>query len=445
MKPVCSDNNEIALYFPQLPSSWNTLRLKYLLSATLSYGASEAAEYDDRKLPRYIRITDFAEDGSLKEETFKSLPYEIAKDYLLSDGDILFARSGSIGKTFQYRGLNGKACHAGYLIKGSVNPKVILSDFLYLYTKSAIYENWKNGTFIQTTIQNINAEKYSQLLVPVPPLYAQSAIVSLLKEETSRIDALISKKERQIELLQEKRQAIITHAVTKGLDPNANMKDSDVGWIGMTPSLWGVHKLRRVAKMESGHTPDKEHPEYWTESEGIPWVSLNDTKFLAKNDYISDTAFHTTDLGLQNSSAHLLPSEVVLFTRDATIGACAITTVPMAVSQHIIAWVCGKNLIPKFLLRLFDAMKQELDRLTMGATVKTIGMPDIYELAIPLPPVNEQKRILDFVDGNIEGIDSAVEKVVSSISLLQEYRSSLITAAVSGQVDVSKVKEKAPA
>ena len=117
----------------------------------------------------------------------------------------------------------------------------------------------------------------------------------------------------------------------------------------------------------------------------------------------------------------------------------------MAVSQHIIAWVCGKNLIPKFLLRLFDAMKQELDRLTMGATVKTIGMPDIYELAIPLPPVNEQKRILDFVDGNIEGIDSAVEKVVSSISLLQEYRSSLITAAVSGQVDVSKVKEKAPA
>lgn len=203
--------------------------------------------------------------------------------------------------------------------------------------------------------------------VLVPPLNDQVAIATFLDGEIGKIDALVAEQERLIELLKEKRQAVISHAVTKGLNPNAPMKDSGIEGVGMVPQHWAVRKMKWVAKMESGHTPDKKIPEYWEGGE-IPWVSLNDTGYLKDHDFITDTAFQITEAGIDNSSAHLLPSRAVVFSRDATIGRCAITTRPMAVSQHFIAWLCGPLLIPEFLLLRFRSMTQELDRLTTGAS-----------------------------------------------------------------------------
>ncbi|HQA92228.1 MAG TPA: restriction endonuclease subunit S, partial [Sedimentisphaerales bacterium] len=248
-------------------------------------------------------------------------------------------------------------------------------------------------------------------------------------------DALIEKKRRQIELLQEKRSALISHAVTKGLNPNAPMKDSAIDWLGQIPEHWDAIRVMWVAKLESGHTPDKKVPEYW-ESCTIPWVSLNDTGYLKEHDYISDTAYHVNELGLANSSARLLPSRAVLFTRDATIGLSAITTRPMAVSQHIIAWLCGEQILPEYLLRVFYAMGQELERLTMGSTIKTIGMPDVRELAIPLPPVPEQRDIVKHIEAGTNSIDTVSSAVAKSVELLREYRTALISSAVTGKIDV---------
>jgi type I restriction enzyme S subunit len=130
--------------------------LKYLLKEKLKYGANEEAKDANNNHPRYIRITDFGFDGNLNDESFRSLSPEKAKDYLLSEGDILFARSGAtVGKTFQFKGYCGLACYAGYLIKASPDEKKILSDFLYLYTRSSLFEEWKNKIFDKSTIENI--------------------------------------------------------------------------------------------------------------------------------------------------------------------------------------------------------------------------------------------------------------------------------------------------
>jgi hypothetical protein len=158
-----------------------------------------------------------------------------------------------------------------------------------------------------------------------------------------------------------------------------------------------VKRLKHAAKLESGHTPSRSVTEHWQEDNDIPWVSLNDTKYLANHDYISDTVYHVNELGLANSSAHLLPERVVVFTRDATIGEAAITTRPMAVSQHIIAWVCRPGLVPEYLLRVFDVMQEELERLTMGATLRTIGMPEVRQLVTPVPPKSEQRAIVAYL------------------------------------------------
>ena len=187
--------------------------------------------------------------------------------------------------------------------------------------------------------------------------------------------------------------------------------------------------------MESGHTPDKKVDAYWNDGD-IPWVSLNDTGHLKYQDYISDTKYYTNELGLKNSSARLLPPRSVIFSRDAAIGLCAITERPMAVSQHFIAWICSEALLPEYLLRVFDAMQGEFARLTMGATLRTIGMPDVKTLRTPVPPVREQDQIVAFIRKETAAIDTLMAKVREAIGHLKEFRTALISAAVTGKIDV---------
>jgi type I restriction enzyme S subunit len=269
----------------------------------------------------------------------------------------------------------------------------------------------------------------------IPPESEQRAIAVFLDRETARIDKLLAKKERLIELLQEKRTALINRAVTKGLDPSVPMKDSGVEWLGEIPAHWEVKRIKWAAKMESGHTPDKKVAAYWQGGD-IPWISLADTKQLREVDYIADTAAMTTSDGIANSSAHILPAGTVVFSRDATIGLCAITRAGIAVSQHFIGWVCGTHLRPEYLLFVFRSMTWELERLTMGATVRTIGMPDVRSLVTPIPPVPEQVSIVDHILKNRSQIDALVAKVRDAIDRLKEFRLALISAAVTGKIDV---------
>jgi type I restriction enzyme S subunit len=270
--------------------------------------------------------------------------------------------------------------------------------------------------------------------VPVPPLETQTRIAAFLDEKTPQIDALIEKKQQLLERLAEKRQAIITQAVTKGLDPSVPMKDSGIDWLGQIPAHWGVKRVKYIARLESGHTPDKKIDDYW-ENGDIPWVSLNDTAEIRANDYISDTSFKTNALGLANSSARLLPARAVVFTRDATIGESAITTRPMAVSQHLIAWICDEAIIePEYLLLLIYGMTGELLRLTNGATIGTIGLGDVKELRVCVPPIQEQQEIVKKVFDSKLQLDQVLKAAQVSIDKLLEYRSALITFAVTGQL-----------
>jgi type I restriction enzyme S subunit len=174
----------------------------------------------------------------------------------------------------------------------------------------------------------------------------------------------------------------------------------------------------------------------------VPWVSLNDTGQLRVVDYISETAFNINELGIANSSARMLPAGSVIFSRDATVGLCAIASRPMAVSQHFIAWICTEVVSPEFLLFLFRSMTQFLESLTTGATLKTIGMPEVRRLTIPVPPLDEQMAISEFVKKERKLLDCAVEKTTEQIELLSEYRSALITAAVTGQLDIREHEKK---
>lgn len=173
---------------------------------------------------------------------------------------------------------------------------------------------------------------------------------------------------------------------------------------------WGHALLDAVARRGSGHTPDKKHPEYWDGS--IKWISLQDSAQLDTL-YIEDTAATITTEGIKNSSAVLHQKGTVVLSRDAGVGKSAIMAADMAVSQHFMAWTCGQRLNNHFLYYWLQSKKPEFERIANGNTIKTIGLPYFKELALPLPPLEEQKRIasaLTDIDTLIGSLDQLIVK-----------------------------------
>jgi type I restriction enzyme S subunit len=202
-------------YLGRIPAHWRIAKMKRLLSEPLSYGLNESGTDETPDNPRYIRITDFGRDGNLRDETFRSLPPEIAAGAPLVEGDILLARSGAtVGKSFLFTHFKGVACYAGYLIKARAAKHLILPKFLYLFTRSLSYEAWKDLVFTQATIQNISATKYAYLEVPVPPIPEQEGIVKHLDNEHKKITELEKLIQTQIETLIAYRKSLIHECVT---------------------------------------------------------------------------------------------------------------------------------------------------------------------------------------------------------------------------------------
>ena len=198
-----------------IPAHWQVLRLKSLTSEPLSYGANAAAEFDVPEWPRFVRITDVDELGRLRDETFRSLPPEVAQAFLLQPNDILLARSGAtVGKSFLYRTSWGVACYAGYLIRARIKAKHD-TRYFYRFLGSTSYWEWVRSTFIQSTIQNISADRYANLRIPHPlDRHEQEAIVDFIDTSCAEIDGQREQISRSIERLEEYRSALITTAVT---------------------------------------------------------------------------------------------------------------------------------------------------------------------------------------------------------------------------------------
>lgn len=199
-----------------IAESHKIVRLKFLLSQNMAYGANESGDKSLIDSVRYIRITDITAEGSLKDsDDNQYLSKEKAKEYILSDKDILFARSGgTVGKTFLYRISYGECAYAGYLIQARCNTNKLLPEYLMYYTQSSLYSLWKNMIFIQATIQNIGANKYSNLEVVVMDIKEQKNIVDYLDKKCAEIDKLISIKQQKIEKLTEYKKSLIYEYVT---------------------------------------------------------------------------------------------------------------------------------------------------------------------------------------------------------------------------------------
>lgn len=192
------------------------IRLKMLLKNDMEYGLNISGDISGDF--RYVRITDIDKNGSLKE-TDQQYVSNFDKKYILNKGDILFARSGAtVGKTYYYKETDGNCAYAGYLIRARVNKDLVYSEYIYYFTQSKIYEEWKNSIFIQSTIQNINAEKYSNLLIPMFDKDVQKKVIKNCKLIINLIDKIEKNQAQQINNLKLLKQSLISDVVTGKID-----------------------------------------------------------------------------------------------------------------------------------------------------------------------------------------------------------------------------------
>ncbi|MGY3868714.1 restriction endonuclease subunit S [Aeromonas crassostreae] len=422
-----------------IPIHWIVRRLKH--TASIQSGIPKGKDLTDKttiSVPM-LRVAN-VQDGYLNLDDIHQIdiePHELER-YSLRKGDVLMNEGGDndkLGRGAVWQGDIESCIHQNHVFAirtENIEPEWLQQLMQSSYAKFYFYSVAKQST----NLASISSSNIKETPLLIPPKLERIKVLSFLDYEIARIDRLIAQQQRLIELLKEKRQAVISHAVTKGLNPDAPMKDSGVEWLGQVPEHWAVSRIKNYAKIESGHTPSRQVEEYWIDC-NIPWVSLNDSKTLKVVDYISDTFYKINELGMANSSAHLLPERAVVFTRDASIGLAAITTIPMAVSQHLIAWICNeKKVIPEFLLLIFYAMELEFERYTFGATIKTIGMDDVRSLTAGFPKIDEQKEIITWAFSTLGILKNVLQKAEEKICLLQERRTALITAAVTGKIDL---------
>ena len=306
---------------------------------------------------------------------------------------------------------------------------------------------WKRAAVLSTGTTSISRNRLNEddllaLRIALPPLQEQNAIVAVLEA----VESSIQKTGTVLDQLVRAKRATMRKLLTVGHPARRTklMRLPEPWRIGRVapnlksmPENWRLVTLTEVARLESGHTPSRNHPEYW---EGdIPWISLQDTARLRQL-VISDTAETTGELGIKNSSARLLPKDTVVFSRTASVGLAARMGREMATSQDFANWICGQHLDPRYLVQVFRHMDREWRRLQAGSTHQTVYMPVFKKLKILLPPRDEQEAIADIGDA----FDERILAERKYLDQLRESKRGLAQVLLSGRVRVRARKQKTP-
>lgn len=368
-------------------------------------------------------------DDSIDTETAATLGATV-----FPAGTLVYAKVGAALMLGRVRTLPRPACidnnMAGLMPDAGVDER-----FLFWALSQIKFEYLVNPGAVPS-LSNRNFLDYPLL---IPPRSEQRSIADYLDRQTVQIDSLIAEQERLIELLQERRQALLERCVTQGLEDQVSLKPSTLDWTPCVPEHWTVANIRRFAAMKTGHTPSRSVAEYWVDCD-IPWFTLADVWQLrdSTRTYLGEPSSMISKLGLENSAAELLPAGTVVLSRTASVGFTGIMPTAMATSQDYWNWVCGPRLLPEYLVYVFRAMRNEFQALMIGSTHKTIYQPVAAAIRIPVPPLDEQRRVAAHLDEQTSKIDTLIAETKKLIGLARERRSALINAAVTGQIDVRK-------
>jgi type I restriction enzyme S subunit len=420
-----------------IPEHWEVRRLKHVASIQFSSVDKHIIEGEEPvRLCNYVDVYyhDFIKEG-LEFMSATATRSEVAR-FQLHHGDVLVTKDSESWDdiavpAYVAEELDGVLC--GYHL-AHIRPDLrkLIGEYLFrAFRSSGINDQFRvaaNG------ITRFGLGKYwlDNGLFLVPPLNEQQAIASFLDRETARIDMLIQKKQRQIELLQEKRSALISHAVTKGLDPNAKMKDSGIEWLGEIPAHWEVRRLKYTASINDEALSETTDPDY-------EFVYVDISSVDAAKGVVATEVYRFEDAPLR-ARRIVRDGDTIVSTVRTYLRAIAPIRDPddnLIVSTGF-AVVRPRKLDSGYLsyaLRSPFFVETVVSRST-GVSYPAINAPEVGNIGVSIPPLDEQCAIASFLDRETARIDALTEKINQSIETLHEYRVALISAAVTGKIDV---------
>ncbi len=404
-----------------VPEGWNISKLKYVLMSIIAGGT-----------PKTDKPNNWCESGdgvpwvSIADMSINHIISKTKKDVTLNGilekglkvlpkGTLLYSIFASLGKV----AIADTKLTTNQAILGLVPNKNITNEFLYWLLVSL--EKYVHFVASSNTQDNLNMEKVANFPIPLLSKNEQTAIANFLDRETAKIDTLIAKQERLIELLQEKRQALISHTVTKGLDPNVRMKDSGIEWLGEVPEHWEVKKLKFNLRLRTEKSKIEKHKIIALENiesktgKYIPTESIYQGEGIAC--YCNDVLF-----------GKLRPylAKVYRCNENAIAFGDLLTYQPLTNYKSSYA----------FYMLISETFIKIVNSSTYGAKMPRAGADFINEMPLPTPPIDEQQQIADYLDTQTAKIDTLIKKAHQAIKLLKERREALISAAVTGKIDV---------
>ncbi len=281
------------------------------------------------------------------------------------------------------------------------------------------------------TMQRISRGLLGNVRVIVPTLAEQKAIANFLDHETAKIDTLIEHQQQLIQLLKEKRQAVISHAVTKGLNPNALMKDSGVEWLGEVPAHWDVKYIKHLSQVKRGASPRPiDDPKYFDDDGEYAWVRIADVSSAGM--YLTSTTQRLSELG--SSLSVKLDADQLFVSIAGTVGKPCLTISKACIHDGFV-YFPSLSIKNKFLYYIFEAGEAYLGLGKMG-TQLNLNTDTVGGIKIGVPSDEEIDKIIEFIEISNKKFDCLIERAVKSVSLMQERRTALISAAVTGKIDV---------
>lgn len=421
--------------------SYATLRMKFALTSNDAGAWGE--EPDSDSATAVLRSTEISLAGHINPEgaALRKLSPREASATIVRPGDILVVKSSGSDAHLGKSGWVNDSC-AGMSFSNFIQRLRVGRNFesrftWYFMNCIAMKDQVRTLSSTSTGLQNLSASLIREIEVPAPPLDEQRRIADFLDDETGRIDSLARAQKRARAVLLERRAATVFAAVTGARIPER--MPSKLAWADSLPASWQSVKLGHFARMGSGHTPSRSHAEWWEDCT-IPWITTGEVSQVRDDrlEVLTETRERISEIGMANSSAELHPRGTVVLCRTASAGYSAVMGLDMATSQDFVTWTCGPHLDPFYLLWCLRAMRADLlGRLAMGSTHKTIYVPDLQMLRIPLPPLGEQHSIVESIRTANTVVDAAVDAIDRQLDLLAERRQALITAAVTGEIDVT--------
>ncbi|MCK2125735.1 restriction endonuclease subunit S [Thauera aromatica] len=427
----------------QVPSHWAIKRLRFV--AELNPSKSELAGIDRATVVSFLPMEAIGDDGSINLERTRPIS-EVETGYTyFRDGDVTLAKITPCFENGKGALMQGLEAGIGFgtteLIVARPNPSEVLGPLLNWIFRSPNFRAQGEASMYGAGGQKRVPDDFVRDFAwSFPPLREQSAIAAFLDRETAKIDALIAEQEKLIALLAEKRQATISHAVTKGLNPNAPMKDSGVAWLGAVPAHWDVVRVKALSQFSTSG------PRGWSEritEEGSLFIQSGDLNDSMGLDYETAKRVNVGD-DAEASRTRLVEGDVVVCITGAKTGnvaLCASLREPAYVNQHLCLIRPNVEVHGRFLaLSLKSTVGQTQFEVSQYGLKQGLSLENVRDLFVALPPRGEQDVIVNCLDAETTQLDALRAEAERAIALLKERRSALIAAAVTGQIDVRDIR-----